>query len=129
MLRTVTARPVGVVDVPSVSAGQELLPYSVLYPYVEGALTGPAFAAPEADARRSFQVTCVGRRSDQAEALMDRVRSAILGRKSDSSFLNAISVTGMRVIGRESLGGPGQGDRSDDRYTIVERFALYTTPA
>lgn len=142
LLRSVTGRPIGVVNVPASESGEQnpVCPYAIIYPVPGGYFDGPFFATPDVDAEYVFQVTSVGETYDQCEWMADRVRAAILGRSSDRSFtydlvlLDPEGDPDTRIVNdRRPESGPGDVGRSQEGpiglYNSVERFRICTTPA
>lgn len=97
-------------------------PFLVLY-----AIGGPPFDGPgmdpEADARWSFQVTCVGRTSGEALHLADKTRTTLVRA--------SIVVPGRRTLWIHTY-GPSGAPRDDSVtppvFTAFPRFELATTP-
>lgn len=97
--------------------------YAVVWPGMS-TLNGGTVAAPNADAAQTFQVSYVGKTAEQADALRDRGRAALLAAA-------AISVSG-RTVGLVELADSMPVRRDDDvtppLYLAVDRFTAYTTP-
>lgn len=71
-----------------------------------------------------LQVSSVGQTAEQASLQADKARQAFLARVPGSGqYLNAITVTGATVIGRELDREEGTGVVSST-YTYVQRFVL-----
>ncbi|MGW0822516.1 hypothetical protein [Streptomyces sp. NPDC002845] len=127
MLAAATTRSCGYGTAPTSSSTPSgaTIPYSVLYPL--GITTsGPAYGDADADARVLFQVTSVALTAEQAEWMADRVRTAILGRTSSGDFVNAVTVAGCAVIGRELDKEEGV-TVSGGVYSYVQRYVLTVT--
>ncbi len=118
-LRAQVARPVGDAAVPT----DQTLPYAVLYPAGSGRLDGPQ-SDVHADAQQVVQVTSVGESREQAEALSDRVRAAMLDARP--------AVAG-RYVQDVQLDASQPVRRDDDvrpaLWYAVDLFRLWTTPA
>lgn len=85
--------------------GLLVAPYAVLYRGGPGVLDGPV-SDPHADGQPLYQLTCVGRDPNQAEALADRLRPVLLARHA---------VTGLVVM--QAVLETSQPVRRDDSTT------------
>lgn len=135
MLRDVVARPVGDAVVPGPLTGtDDLVPYTIVYGMPGGRYTGPPLLGSETSAQLVYQVTSVGETREQAEALADRNRDAILAMHTDAAgWLNPISAgPGRHVMSRDTVAGPGEavaGDGPPDSvWHVDERFVLHVEP-
>jgi len=126
MLQTATGRSCGYGTAPtstSLPTGTTI-PYCVLYELGQTSGIGPSFGDTDADARVLLQVSSVGTTAEQASLQADKARQAFLARVPGSGqFLNAISVVGATVIGRELDREDGTSVVSST-YTYVQRFVL-----
>lgn len=132
LLESATERPCAAVHPPYPGGDAAVpapFPYSILYPITGGALSGSFFYHPEEDAAFAYQVTSCGERDDQADALADKVRTAILGRDSGGSFLYPLSIGNLIVQDREGLGSPGGVDRIDMIYQVSESYLVRVSAA
>lgn len=102
------------------------MPYAIVYPIAGGATWGPTFYGPDDGAEVPYQVTSVGLRADQAQAMADRVRQAMLGRTDGQ--LSAIAVTGAVVLDRE-FAGYGGVDHDGDVVSIPDTYTVHVTTA
>ncbi len=97
--------------------------YAVIYPGQTGPTDGPA-SATSFDARQGWQVTCVGSTAEQADAIRDRCRGALLGVK--------VVVTG-RATGPTDLADSQNVQRDSDvqppLFYGVDRYTTATSPA
>lgn len=87
-------------------------------------LEGGTMADPNADAVQTVQVTYVGKTAEQADALRDRGRAAVLTRGN-------ITING-RTVGLVELSDAMAVRRDDDvhppLYMSVDRYDIHTTP-
>lgn len=97
--------------------------YAVVWPGLS-LLEGGTLADPNADAVQTIQVSYIGKTAEQADALRDRGRTAVLAR-------GAITVTG-RTVGLVELSDSQIVRRDDDvtppLYLSVDRYDIHTTP-
>lgn len=120
MLTAHVGRPVGDAQVPA-DVG---LPYLIVYPLPTGDIYGD-LESPQGMAQVPFQLTAVGERRDQLDALLDRARHAILDRVG-SSFTNPIAPAGATVIDREWSGGTVlEPDLMNEVPQKVDRYTLH----
>ncbi|MFE5296987.1 hypothetical protein [Streptomyces sp. NPDC056632] len=97
----------------------------MLYPL--GVTTsGPPFGAADADARVLLQVTSVATTAEQAEWMADKVRAAVLNRRTDGSYEADITVPGgvvmQRVLDKEEGLTVAGGI-----YSYVQRYVIEVT--
>jgi hypothetical protein len=126
MLQTATGRSCGYGTAPTTAAVPtgNTIPYCVLYELGQVTGLGPSFGDSDADARVLLQVSSVGQTAEQASLQADKARQAFLARVPGSGqYLNAITVAGGTVIGRELDREEGTGVVSST-YTYVQRFVL-----
>lgn len=97
--------------------------YAVVWPGMT-LLEGGTMAAPNADAVQTVQVTYVGKTAEQADALRDRGRTALL-------TTGAIVIPN-RTVGLVELSDSMVVRRDDDvtppLYMSVDRYDIHTTP-
>lgn len=128
MLTTATGRPFGDIDAPgntTHTAGPADHPYGLVQRIAGGAVTG-SVGAPWGMATVVYQVTCVGRRRDQADWLLDRVDTAMLD-MGTAGYTTALAVTGLHVVSRvpDMDGGT---DEEGDIANAVRRYAITVHP-
>lgn len=96
-------------------------PYVVVYPIAGGEMFG-SLDDPYEDADLLYQVTCVGRTREQAEAITNRAMA----------LLNGFSVTGRSIALVSPEGTPGtrpDHDVDPPVFYSTPRFRIKTTPA
>lgn len=123
-----TGRPVGRTTAPlvdGVPADLEEGPYAIVYQLAGGETWGPFLYGPDEAIRLPYQVTSVGRRSDQADWMADRVRQAMVGR-TNGTLTAALAVPGVTVLDREFSAYGGQ-DREGDVVSVPDTFLLHVT--
>lgn len=127
MLIDATDRPWGDGEAPADTS----VPYGVVWELAGGAFEGPAFSAPDADAALPYGLTCVGERRDQAGALADRARRAMLGRSAAGVLVvsmtsQALTDAGLVVEDRQALAisgidREGRVFNATDQYLVIVR--------
>lgn len=129
MLVLVTGRPMSVGMAPTDATGRVLssYPYAVIFPRDGGPFTGPPFGAMNNEAAFGYQITSVGERPDQADALSDRIRTAILAQSKAGPFLNPLVIPEAHVMMRESMGPPGRLTREGRIYNVVDSYIIRVT--
>lgn len=123
-----TARPVGRATAPLVDGDPADLgdgPYAIVYQLPGGGTWGPGLYGPDEGAQLPFQVTSVGRRSDQADWMADRVRQAMVGRTNGTLTADLV-VPGVTVLDRE-FSAYGGHDREGDVVSVPDTFLLHVT--
>lgn len=106
--------PVGVVVAPPEGNTEPpTVPYLIITPRDAVEIRGPAFFDPHADICFPYDVTCVGARADQAEAVADAVAQAIIGRDAQGEYVTAWPDPAHPVADRR-LRLIGQSNTSDD---------------
>jgi hypothetical protein len=134
VLENATGKPVGLGGFPRVDApgspehGQPVPPpFSVLYVSPGSVYDGPPFDDDHADATWVYHVTCVGKRLDQAQWLLDRVHGAVLDRAPDGQgYATPIPVDGMKIIRRRAV-ADGAPDTEGDVASVFEQYAITIT--
>ncbi|WP_274558054.1 hypothetical protein [Streptomyces spiramyceticus] len=127
MLAAATARSCGYGTAPTASSAPSgtQLPYTVLYPL--GVTTGgPPYGEPDADARVLLQVTCVAGTAEQAEWMADKVRAAVLARKTSGAYSSELTVPGCAVMQRTLEKEEGVTVASGV-YSYVQRYVIEVT--
>lgn len=97
--------------------------YAVVYPGLTGPTDGPV-SATSWDAVQGWQVTYVGKSADQADAIRDRGRLALLGR--------VLTVTGRAtepVDLSDSTNVSRDADVQPPLFYAVDRYRARTTPS
>lgn len=119
--------PVGIDVGPSSEVTRDVvdLPYIHMTPRGGLPFSGTFFDLYD-DANFGFDITSVGERQDQTEAVADKVREAILGRDS-RGFQYDINIPGVFIMMREPLGPPGRLDREGRIYNVVDSYMLRLT--
>lgn len=123
-----TARSCGLGAIPLSTATPTgaALPYTVLYDLGQ-TLSGAPFGDPASEAAVLVQVTSYASTADIALATADKVRRAFLQRNAaDTDWAFPITLTGYKVIGRESDREDGLG-LSGSNYSYVQRFKLHVS--
>lgn len=123
-----TGRPVGRATAPlvdGVPADLESGPYAIVYQLPGGDTWGPFLSGPDEGAQLPYQVTSVGKRSDQADWMADRVRRAMVGR-TNGALTATLAVPGVTVLDREFTTYGGQ-DREGDVVSIPDTFLLHVS--
>lgn len=106
-------------------------PYGVIH-HVGSTRWGGALEAPDANLDVVVQVDAIGRRGDQARALLDRVRGVLIDTDDDGLYRYAphARLTDAVVRERRHLSGPTPvepaGESPDRVYTTSERFTIRT---
>lgn len=123
-----TGRPGGIGKAPTVPGTGEVAeyPYWVLHPIPGGGHRGPAQHV-EADASWVYQVSYVGLRADQLEAMADRSREVILGREVNGRRHSRIGAAGVTVMDVELDGGFGGVSFEGAVGNLAERFVFHVT--
>lgn len=108
-------------------------PYLVVYSVDGGGSFAPGWRA-ERHISLPVQVSCVGRRRDQAQLMGDKVRDFMLERNPDGSFVQVLSsptgwVVSGRLPGDAASGVLVEGSSPNKIYTVPLRFTLQVTPA
>lgn len=122
--------PVGDHAVPKQSGtdANEGPPYVIVYAIPGERRSGPPFSnQAQADVEWSYQVTAVGVNPGYAQAVADRVTTAILGRAA-GAYVNALTVAGHVVTCREFDSTSGV-QASGTLSTVANRYVLYVTPS
>lgn len=116
-----SSRPVGD-GAPPPGSGEERYPFTTLYAIPGGSFPAGILETHGNQAEVVIQLSCVGRRRDQADALLDRCRTAFLDHDIP------IPVAGHRVLLREPYAGTGGIDSSGQPphrlFTATERFRI-----
>ena len=128
MVRSGISKPVGDHEAPE-NADLDV-GYAIAYTIDGGSFEGAPLWATESDAWLVYQITSVGRKRDQAEAIADRVRLTILSRVAAGGFQVAFpDPAGMKVTGREPDGtSPGvipEGVKPNRVYNVPERYRFH----
>lgn len=128
LLEEATGRPVEIEIAPSADDSNAWadLPYVVVTPGGGLPFSGAPFCDMYEDASFGYQITSVGERQDQVEAVADRVRLAFLGRDR-FGFIYDLNITGVNVMLREPMGPPGRMQREGRIYNVVDSFMLRLT--
>jgi hypothetical protein len=121
MLSVVTDRPWANLDAPGTFTTPTLKPYGLLQ-RIDGGESFGSVSKPASMATVIYQLTSVGIRADQAEALLDRAVEATMTQTSDG-WANAITAIGLTVIGRrpDLIGGV---QTEGELVNAVQRMAL-----
>jgi hypothetical protein len=119
--------PVGVNDLPAGAA----LPYLVVADVDGGEQWGPPLGSAAAAVGLVFQVDAIGRRQDQARALADRARRAVLGRAASGGWaVDPDPPAGLRIVHRDFDGGTPDGSPTPEGtdpnrvWTAQQRFRI-----
>lgn len=99
-------------------------PYAILYPLPAVTIYGDQ-DDPESMARLPYQLTCVGRKDDNAQDLADLLRARICGRQPSGEFTHVIVTgTGVTVVER-ACSEIGTVTRNDDGlFQVVDVYDL-----
>lgn len=123
-----TGKPVGLMDRPRTGPAQDSPyadpPYAVLWPQPGGSYAD-GLADTARDRELVFQVTCIGRRGDQALWLRDRVVRTWLTR-APGGWLYPLTYSTATVIGREHR-ADGASDTESGIFSVSDVFALRVT--
>ena len=108
-------------------------PHLIVYALDGGSMFVPGWF-PERHVGVPLQVTCVGSRRDQAQAVADSVTEFVLGRNSNGVYVQALStppgwVMCDRLAGDAASGVMVEGSAPLKVYTVPLRFTLLVTPA
>lgn len=123
-----TGRPVGRATAPlvdGVPADLEDGPYAIVYQLAGGEHWGPFLYGPDEAIALPYQVTSVGKRSDQADWMADKVRQAMLAR-TNGTLTAPLTAPGVTVLDREFSSYGGQ-DREGDVVSVPDTFLLHVT--
>lgn len=129
MLSTATTRSCGYGTAPTASSAPTgaQVPYAVLYPL--GLMTdGPPYGQADGDARALLQITSVATTAEQAEWMADRVRAAMLARKSgtNGAYTTDIAIPGCAVL-RRALDKEEGVAVAGGIYSYVQRYVVEVT--
>ena len=96
--------------------------YAVVFPGQTGPTEGPADAR-SFDARQGWQVTCVGATAEQADAIRDRVRGALLGARLSviGRWFDPVDLSDSSNVARDD-------DVSPALFYAVDRYTARSTP-
>lgn len=99
--------------------------WQILY-FVGGAVGGPPYRSPEADATLTFQVTSCGRTAGQARKAAKRARGLFCDRDERGRAVHELDLTeiGLEVSDRGLAGGLGHVDYEGGIFTVVEQFYI-----
>ncbi|MEV4741584.1 hypothetical protein [Streptomyces sp. NPDC049555] len=124
-LAEAAGKPCGLGQLPTLGGKPAPMPYLVLYP-LGGIASGAPLTDQSEDAVLTYQVTVVAARTDQAEWLADRVRRAVLERKTTGEWRYPIKVPSAEIWGREIDAEPGIDPSSvgDGVVTYPLRFRI-----
>lgn len=138
MLETVTARPV-ISHRQAEQSDPPARPYTVLSYFGWSGSAGPMWLSPDADVIWLYQTTAVGEHEDQAEALGDRIREAMVGVDAGGAYLEAIVIlddadppaprTDMTVMARWIDASPAAPDAPITLRNVVEVYAVAVSTA
>lgn len=130
-----TAVPAGVFfgnsETPDVPEGSNQ-PYGILYP-VPGGDTWGSLSLPDAQGTSVYQVSCVGRTSEQGQWLQDLVRATVLARNTNGAHQVAWPAmsNGLVVIMREISEKGGvlvDGVPPRQIFTYHDRYSITVSP-
>ena len=121
---TRSSRPTGDGASPP-GSGDERYPFVVVYAIPGGSFPAGILETHGDHAELVIQLSCVGRRRDQADALLDRCRAALLDHDIQ------IPVAGHSVLLRQPYAGTGGIDSSGQPphrlFTATERFRIHVS--
>lgn len=121
-ITTVTARPVGESSSPTAVDP----PFAVIDPLPSSDFWGAEYHESQSGSTLTYQITSVGVRRVDAEALADTVRHALLDRSESGAFVTAMPVTGLAVLDRE-LVSYGGVDSERGVYNVRDVFSIHVT--
>lgn len=114
--------------------GVSPFPYVVVNQIPGGSMYGPPLVGPEQDAMLQFQITSVGKRSDQAQWMGDMVRASMIGRDQSGVFASAFPtppgwVCADRLLASAPGGVVAQGSAPNKLFVVNEIYTVCVTPA
>lgn len=129
MLTAATTKPAALARVPDNLTfdddGLLIDPYSIVYPLVTTQITG-SWIGPGEHVCIPFQVTAVGRNDEQAQAMADLNREAVLARTAGGSFVNPITAD-VQVIERRIVDMSGPDPAGGGLWQVPDTFELEVT--
>jgi hypothetical protein len=129
LLQEVSGKPIFLARLPRDPEQIPRPPYGILYSLPGGAISGPGFHDPDADATFIYQVTSVGEDETGATWMRDKTAEALIGRNGDGQFLHPLDVgEGYTCMFRRSEGGSPGGEPTGGIVSVAERFAIGVTP-
>jgi hypothetical protein len=122
-----TTKPVALAKVPDVLVvdddGRLVEPYAIVYA-IPGTTTRRTISDADGDWLYEYQVTSVGARDDQAQAMADLCRRALVERAPNGDFITPMVLAAGQIIDRRSLEAGGPEPAGGGLWQVIDTYHL-----